>query len=489
MKKKVFALITICVILCTAQLCAQETTMKDVFHYTLDNGLELFIAENNLVPLTYIEVAVKGGGIGQDEDSVGLFHLYEHMIFKGNSKFKDAASVQKAINDMGVPQWNGTTGNEYVNYFFTVPSDLTYDGLEFWSYAIREPLLDEQEFENEKEVVIAELEGRYADPGMQLNSALYKYAFPETPWKFDPGGDIENVKNATLDALIDMKNTYYIPNNTALFVGGDVQHEEVFKMVKEIYGDWEKGADPWANNDYMVANESFEEPIYLVQANPQISPELAQVQVMFRGPDAGSDLESTYAADVFSNLASNPNSNFVRAIVGQQELGIPSSDYLGTICPTTKHGSFIQFISIMVSPTQNINVRAGVFARLLQLVISDKIISNTIADMPFFTQDEYDFGAQRLKDQILIGCQTAEGVLGGLRNAWASATEDYFFNYQENIEATTQEDVAEFFTKYIKEKNPIVLVIVNPQVYDLLANDFEASGYTLITPENAFWWN
>ena len=87
--------------------------------YKLDNGLKLFVEENHSVPLTYIEIAVKCGSYTQTEETAGLFHLYEHMMFKGNSLYKDASSVNRALSDMGVSEWNGTTGLECVNYFFT----------------------------------------------------------------------------------------------------------------------------------------------------------------------------------------------------------------------------------------------------------------------------------------------------------------------------------------------------------------------------------
>ena len=95
---------------------AEKTPLKDVYHYTLENGLDVYVVENHAAPLAYIEIAVKAGGIAQTPENAGLFHLYEHMMFKGNAKYRDAASVQRAISDMGVPDWNGTTGAECVNY-------------------------------------------------------------------------------------------------------------------------------------------------------------------------------------------------------------------------------------------------------------------------------------------------------------------------------------------------------------------------------------
>jgi zinc protease len=131
---------------------AEETPVPNLYQYKLDNGLMLFVAENHAVPLAYIEIAVKCGAYTQTPETAGLFHLYEHMMFKGNSLYPNAAAVQDALSKLGVASWNGTTSLECVNYFFTIPSDKIEDGLNFWNSAIRFPLLDKRELENEKKL-------------------------------------------------------------------------------------------------------------------------------------------------------------------------------------------------------------------------------------------------------------------------------------------------------------------------------------------------
>ena len=67
---------------------AEKTTVPNLYEFTLNNGLELFVLEDDSAPLAYIEIAVKCGGIHQTKENAGLFHLYEHMMFKGNKKNK-----------------------------------------------------------------------------------------------------------------------------------------------------------------------------------------------------------------------------------------------------------------------------------------------------------------------------------------------------------------------------------------------------------------
>ena len=155
MNKKITFFIISVLFLSVAVCTAEKTPIENLYQYKLDNGLELFVMENHAAPLAYIEIAVKAGGIAQTKENAGLFHLYEHMMFKGNTLYRDAASVQRAINDLGVSEWNGSTSDEYVNYYFTVRPTVCIPGLNSGAIS-REPLLRPDEIENEKKVVLAE---------------------------------------------------------------------------------------------------------------------------------------------------------------------------------------------------------------------------------------------------------------------------------------------------------------------------------------------
>ena len=71
-------------------------------YFEFQNGLSVFVREDHKVPLAYIEIAVRAGGVTQRRDNTGIFHLYEHMMFKGNSMCKDSAAFQKTLSELGV---------------------------------------------------------------------------------------------------------------------------------------------------------------------------------------------------------------------------------------------------------------------------------------------------------------------------------------------------------------------------------------------------
>lgn len=482
MKKYLIMLFLLVIMSASFTAAAQETGEKGLYHYVLDNGMELFIMENHASPLAYIEIAIRAGGISQTKETTGLFHLYEHMMFKGNAKYPTAAAVQRAMKNLGVASWNGSTANEYINYFFTVPSSSLNEGLEFWSYAIREPLLDANELENEKKVVISEISGYQSNPNWILQRAASTIIFNEEPWKQDVVGNNEIISSATVEDLKNIQNKFYIPNNAALFVGGDVNHEDVYKKVNKIYGSWKKGNDPWEQDT--TVDTQIEQTLYFVQPHPQVSPQIAQVMVLMRGPDIAKDKKSTFAADVWAGFVNSPSGRFEQSLIANPSFAVPNADYLSTSYTTSRHHSLIQYTAVMLAPEQMMGQRAAYFAQVLSTEIAPQIVE----DPTYFSKEEYDNYPIGPRDSLILRAQTPQSYLSEIRYWWAVADTDYYLNYIAQSSSITQTDVSAFAASYLVNKPAVVIVLINPELYSQQKSEYDALGYKEITVESAFWW-
>lgn len=448
---------------------AEKTPVKSLFHYELENGLSLFVAKNHSVPLSYIEIAVRCGAYTQTAENAGLFHLYEHMMFKGNSLYKDAAGVNRALSDMGVAEWNGSTGLECVNYYFTVPSDMTEKGLEFWSYAVRTPLLEKSEFEAEKKVVVSEINGSASDQAHILMQAKNELLFADAPYTMTPSGTEKSVQNATLKQLKEIQKKFYVPNNSAVFVGGDVNPDEVFQIVKKVFGSWKRGKNPFADGMVRHSKEPFSAPVLRVMPYDKISGQLAQILVEFRGPDAFYNVDDTYPVDILSNLIENPSGIFKKFFSNDGNLGIPDSSYVGGGYQTRKTCGILSFYALVVQPEVDVAQRAEYFAGKIPEIL-EKTAENA-------TKAEITKICGRLEDDNIIAGQTAEGLLGTLRFWWSVCGENYYYSYNEKMSETTNAELSGFVKKYVAGKNPLVTVLVNPSVYEKTKPDFERFGF------------
>lgn len=70
---------------------------------------------------------------------------------------------------------------------------------------------------------------------------------------------------------------------------------------------------------------------------------MSQLVFYLRGPDGQTDVNDTYAADVWSYLLANPSGSFVANSVSNKEFNIPDADYTGGSYATMRLSGMISF--------------------------------------------------------------------------------------------------------------------------------------------------
>lgn len=119
-----------------------------IYQKTLGNGLDVIVIPNPTVPLVTVEIDVKNGGYTEGAEYTGLSHLYEHMFFKANKTIPNQERYLERLRELGAT-WNGSTGDERVNYFYTLPKDSLVPALQFMYDAITSPLFLQDELVKE----------------------------------------------------------------------------------------------------------------------------------------------------------------------------------------------------------------------------------------------------------------------------------------------------------------------------------------------------
>lgn len=470
-------------ILCVhSNLAAQPVPSKPIHSYTLDNGLELYVIEDHVVPLAYIEIAVRTGAISQRADTAGLFHLYEHMMFKGNALYPTAAEVNRALSDMGVASWNGSTAIAHVNYYFTIPSAMLESGLAFWNAAIRSPRMSERELESEKRVVLSEIEGSKADPSRVISKWLTAQTFPDAPYKTDPSGSFDVVKSATVSDLVAIQKEFYVPNNAALFVGGDVDPDAVFELVKRIYGTWQRGSD--VCESFHHTRRPFETTRFAVMPTDKVSDGLAQITVQYRGPDAQFDRADTVSFDYLLCLMDESDGYFTRRLYECGKFNIVDFNDSWVSYPTRRNTGVIEFGTIVDASKGRIAEQAQDFVSTIQ----DDILPVMTSEKKLYSKAKRRAVIEREKDNRAKATQTAESALRNLRSLWVHADYEYYTSYWDSLEAVRQPDVKAVADKYLMGANGLVCVFVNPAVYEAERERFEKLGFYRIRDDESYWW-
>ncbi|MDH3492918.1 MAG: insulinase family protein [Acidobacteriota bacterium] len=440
-------------------------------HKTLPNGLEVIVLPDKSVPLVTVELAVRNGSFTEPLEFNGLSHLYEHMFFKPNKAVgvfwcerylnqRDVASFRAAncsetlklktsignvaylgeIGKMGIT-YNGTTREEIVNFYYTTTSPFLDTAVKFISDAARFPEFKEEELESEKRVVIGEIDRNESNPYNYLNNAIQDKLFYKYPTRKKPLGTRETVNSATVEKMLTIKSRYYVPNNSALIVTGDVDPDYVFKLAQSALGEWERREKDPFEEFPMVEHPPLEKSEGVIVEQPV---NVVLIQVGWHGPSIGKDNDATYAADVFSFILSQPDSKFQKALI---DSGLAVDAQIGYY---TQRNTGPIFMTIVTSPDKAKIALDRAYEQIEQF------------DKPgYYSDQELENSKTILEARDLFEREKLSDYAHTLGFWWSSTGIDYFRGYHQSLRNVSREDINHYVKTYIKGKPRVAAALIS----------------------------
>ncbi|MEP6944396.1 MAG: pitrilysin family protein [Acidobacteriota bacterium] len=407
---------------------------------TLANGLEVIVYPDSSVPIVSVELAVRNGSFTEPPELNGLSHLYEHMFFKANRAVANREPYIANLGQLGIT-YNGSTREEVVNYYFSTTSPYLETAIRYIKDSVRYPMFDEDEFAREKQVVIGEIDRNESNPFFYLSTTLNEKLFSKYPTRKQPLGTRETVATATTDKMRLIQGRYYVPNNSALVITGDVKPDEVFKFVEQYFGDWPRRAvDPFKEFPLVEHPPLAKSNGYIVEQPVQN----VLVTVGWHGPSIGKDDAATYAADVFSYIITQPDSKFQRDLV---DSGLTVGADFGYY--TQRNVGPIQ-LTIATTPEKAKAAMAAVYAEIAQF------------DKPgYFTDAELENAKTILSARDLFDREKLSEYAHTLSFWWSSTGIDYFRGYQKNLNAVTRDDTNRYIRTYVQGKPHIGVALIS----------------------------
>jgi zinc protease len=450
--------------------------------YKLANGLEVFAYRDVAVPLARVQIVFKAGAVSQSAETAGLFHLYEHMLFRGSAAHPGSAGVKAALASLGVSEWNGGTGAERVDYWITLPSSKARQGIAFWADILSSPSMSAEALASEKEVVAQEIRSRVSDPDAIYEAAMTKRLFAKYPWRRDPAGSEKAVREASLDSLKQVA-AWFVPNNAALFVGGDIDPEEVREAAEAAFGSWAAGPDPWAKKLAPNPKPGVARPTWIVYPDPSMPEGIGRVETRYRGPDLASDPASSYAADLWSALVEGAEGRFKSALA-KNVPGLGKDSIVASYTSQRDGGR------ISISSYFDVDPAAGSVdkARAFKERSRAYEITTMKSDLSYFSAAEYEAARRSLLAERDMAADTAEGMIETLAFWWAAASVDYYASYPATLAKTGPKEVSAFLDSYILHNLEVVALRMNPADVEREKRSFSAAGFETIDPNTAFWW-
>lgn len=205
--------------------------------FVLDNGLTLIVHEDHKLPIAAFNIWYHVGSKNEKPGKTGFAHLFEHIMFTSTEHWSNFDEVMQTV---GGGNNNGTTNNDRTNYFET----FTNTGLErvIWVEADRMGFLlkglDSAKIEVQRGVVQNEKRQGENEPYAVAEELTVKATYPTGhPYSWSVIGSMEDLNAATVEDVKEWFRTYYGPNNAVVSIAGDVNADEVLRLVKKYFGE------------------------------------------------------------------------------------------------------------------------------------------------------------------------------------------------------------------------------------------------------------
>jgi zinc protease len=406
----------------------------------LPNGLEVIVVENHGVPLVTIEAVVRNGSFTQTPEFEGLAHLYEHMFFKANATFPEPDGVANRASSIGAI-FNAETHEEKVNYYLTLPADSLEAGLALMSAALQGPRFLPSELAREKLVVLGEYDRAESDPFWHFDQAMARALWTTMFPRKNTIGSRSVIQRVTADQMRAIQRRYYVPNNTALIIAGDIAPADAFARAERLFSRWPGAADPFASDPVPPVPPLQSDATVIVEQDVGA----ATVLIQWHGPSVGKDPKATFVADVFSDYLNLPGSEFQQRLVdsGLWQGVLVNYYTLNHVGPITVSGQ-----------TTPGRLREAIPAMLREL--------KRVTEPGYFTAEKLeDVKAHRPTDSA-FGRERTSGFAHTLGFWWSVASLEYYFTYVDEMARQTAADLVQYARTYIIDKPHVTGVMLSP---------------------------
>jgi predicted Zn-dependent peptidase len=447
--------------------------------YTLENGLKVYLSVNKDKPRIQTFIGVRVGGKNDPAETTGLAHYFEHLMFKGTSNFgtsnyeaekplldqiealfetyrlttgeaerkaiyaqidsvaQEASKIaipneyDKLMSAIGSQGTNAFTSYDVTAYMEDIPSNEVENWAAIQADRFTNPVI--RLFHTELETVYEEYNMSLTRDNWRLFDTLYTALFPHHPYGTQTVlGTQEHLKNPSITNIKKYFDTYYVPNNMAVCMVGDLNPDETIRIIDKYFGSLVPKEIP-------ELKTSPEQPITAPIVKEVVGLEAENVAIAYRMP--GANTKDIATAEFIDYLLTNGKAGLIDLnLVQKQKVlragsGVDAmTDYsLFTLTGTPKEGQTLEEVKDLLLGQVELLKKGDFDNTLLEAVINNFRLER------YYQQQEYQYAAQML---LFAFINKAD---------WKDEVEK--IDFQSKL---TKQDVIDFCNKYYNDNYAIV---------------------------------
>lgn len=396
-----------------------------VERYALDNGLQVVLASDPAAAAVDVAVWYDAGTRSEPAGRTGVAHLFEHLMFRGSSRFASGEHARRITGAGGT--FGAFTTADFCSFFDTVPASALDLALELEADRMTGLAIDAQRLDVTRAGVAVERQlPAYTAPAVLGLQRLYATAFPGHPYRLPPFGAEADLRKLT---VADCKAWYrdrFGPGRAVLTVTGRIDPAEARALVARHFGSL-KGGKPGPARP----------KIDLTQAGHRASERgRARFRVLWAGwtlPGRG-DPDLAPLLLLAATLARGEDSRIARTLIDERQSCVFSDGDL-----EARADASLLYCMLALAPTAD----SAVVERDLQAAV------DRMAKEPL-TANELETARRRAEAATLFSLQTARGRGLALGTSVAATGNEQDVDRQlERIRACTAADVQRVAARFL----------------------------------------
>lgn len=208
---------------------------------TLKNKLTLITIPIESFESVTTLFAVGAGSRYETRKINGISHFLEHMFFKGSKKYPSAEIISTMVDSIGAIN-NAATSKEWTYYWIKSSTKHLELATDVISSMLKESLLQAEEVEREKGVIIEELRMYRDNPTRYIWDLYENLQFGDQPLGWDIGGDEETINSLKRGDFVKYVDSLYAPENSVLVYAGKIP-ANIEKIAEKYFSDLPKRSE------------------------------------------------------------------------------------------------------------------------------------------------------------------------------------------------------------------------------------------------------
>ncbi len=417
-----------------------DLTIPEPTRVVLDNGMVVLMMEDHELPLVSVSAKIRTGSRLEPLAQIGLAQLVGTVMRSGGTTQLSgdalddylegkAANIETAIGETAGMASMSSLKEDFPDVF------------QVYADVLRRPSFDKEKLAIAKNQAMAGISRQNDNPDSIVGREFKKLVYGQhSPYARTP--TYATVQAIARKDLIAWHQTYFQPNRIILGITGDFHHEDVMKLVKNVFGDWTSGAV--IKDSPVLYKESIGEKVFYVEKNDMTQAKImmGHLGVKRMNPDyyalvlANQILSGSFGARLFSNVRSKQGLAYdVHGGVGFQW------DYPG--------------MAILSMSTKTETTGAGIDALIREA-------RDMVKNPP--TDEEVSKAKAARLNSFVFSVDSPAKILGKyLTYEYFEYPSDWLMKFKKGIEQVTTEQVREAARKHLRPTDFFILV-VGPRV-------------------------